>query len=516
MADFSVSTKITAQNRTAAAVGAAARGLRGRLTPALRGAAKAAHATTRALASSAKRIALLGVAAAGAAAFGIAKLVQSHVEALDSLGEFSRRIGFGVEALQEWRHVAQRAGVETETLDEGLSFFTKAAGQAAAGTGKLAGFLKKTSPALLAAIKGSTTAGERFDLMVEAMRSVKDPAKRAALAAAAFGGAGLKLGSIAESSAEQIAAWRAEAIAFGIASEKDVAQAEAFADAQDSLKASIRGATVAIGSELLPALKPVIEQFTEWIRQNRALIAQKVRDVVMGIVEGIRDLVAWLKEVDWSAVIEEIKTFAKRAGELIDKLGGLKNTLIILGSVMLGAQVLGAFTKFGPAAALALNPLSLKIALIAAALAALGFTVHEVAAGLGSAAGGSKAAAAHGVAQKEARLEDQGDLLGLGRERGGNIRIPSLEGGSMPVGPRAGRSEEERLADVRRGLGERPLVSPVSSAELLGLIPTGRVEVDVKVAAPAGTTVTTTSSGQGLDVSTTKDTGRRSTVGARR
>ena len=508
MADFSVSTKITAQNRSTAAIKAAAAGLRNNLGPSLAKSAAAARKLTGTLASTAKRMAFLGAAAASAAAFGIAKLVQSHVESLDALGEMSERVGVSAEAIQEWRHVAQRAGSSAEAFDAGLEGMSKRVGQAILGQGKLAGMLKKTAPAFLAALKGAGSNEERLQLLIDGMRTFEDPAARAAFAAAAFGDAGTELALIAGKSAEEIAALRKESIAFGRASNDQVAQAGAMADSMDSLEASLAGAATAIGAELVPALKPLIEDLTKWVTANKQILATRIREVVMGVVEAAKDLAKWLGEGDWSGLWKDLKEFGETLDRMAQSVGGGKTALIGLGAVMLGSQVLGAFASFGTAAALAMNPIVLTLAGITASVLA----VQQMMDAWG------------GGATK--RKLDEGVF---------NVRGPDLPSSatrevaaSETVGQRVAPTFKELLFEqasvaarvAAQGGAGRPDTANLATGPIdlgRGMSQSGKIDVTINhVNAPPGTTVETTSSGKALDVKTTKATGRRSTVAAQR
>src|SRR5690606_30868562 len=87
----------------------------------------------------------------------------------------------------------ERAGVETQVLDRSMEGFARRLGEARAGTGDLASFLKKSSPAFLEQLQAATSTEDAFLLMADAIKQVEDPTDRAALAAKAFGesGAGL-------------------------------------------------------------------------------------------------------------------------------------------------------------------------------------------------------------------------------------------------------------------------------------------------------------------------------------
>jgi hypothetical protein len=123
------------------------------------------------------KIAMIGGIAAAADA-GLLSLVGGF----DDLGDKAEALGVSVDWLAQMRYAAERSGVEIQDLDGSMRTFVAGVGQARAGTGKLAGFLKIVSPALLKQVKAAKSNEEAFALLADAMAKLEDPAKRAALA----------------------------------------------------------------------------------------------------------------------------------------------------------------------------------------------------------------------------------------------------------------------------------------------------------------------------------------------
>ena len=84
-------------------------------------------------------IGLLGVASAG----GFVKMAKDAANTADEIRKMSGRVGITTDALQEMRFAFGLAGVEGDVLTKGLLNFSKALGEARAGTGALTTFLKK-------------------------------------------------------------------------------------------------------------------------------------------------------------------------------------------------------------------------------------------------------------------------------------------------------------------------------------------------------------------------------------
>ena len=132
-----------------------------------------------------KLVVIGGIVAA--AAFGLKSLVDEFA----ALGKTAQRVGTTVDFLAAMRFAASKSGASVEQLDQGLQAFVQNLGQARAGTGRMAAFLGKVSPALLTQLKATQSNEEAFKLLADAMAKVQDPAKRLALAQKTVGDAAL-------------------------------------------------------------------------------------------------------------------------------------------------------------------------------------------------------------------------------------------------------------------------------------------------------------------------------------
>lgn len=81
------------------------------------------------------------VAAAGVA--GLFFLARKAITTADSIAKTADKVGVGVEALQELRFAAGRAGVDLKTLDLAIQRFSRRVGEAAQGSGELKDTLKQ-------------------------------------------------------------------------------------------------------------------------------------------------------------------------------------------------------------------------------------------------------------------------------------------------------------------------------------------------------------------------------------
>lgn len=311
---------------------------------------------------------------AGVLAVGIAAATSAYLEHAGALADVSAQVGVGVEALQELRYAFGLAGVGAEEVDDALATLSKGIGQAKAGTGKLAGFLSKVSPALLRQVKAAKSNEEAFDLMFEAIARIPDPARRAALATAAFGGGGAKLARIAGEGTEGLAKLREEfrQIGGGLSAEQ-VAAADDLGDNLDKLKLGLTGVANLLIGRLVPVLGPLVDKARDWLAANRDLVATKIDEMVRGLAD-------WLGRIDWQAVLDGAREFAGTLRWLWDVIGGVKGAIGIWAG-MLTINMLGAISTAMPAisalggafsslwAVMLANPIALVIAALVGSIA---------------------------------------------------------------------------------------------------------------------------------------------------
>ena len=80
------------------------------------------------IASIAKAVGLLGVAAAAA--------IKVSISFADNIGKTADAIGLGIEEFQEFEFAAKRAGIETSQFSSNMTAFVKRIGEAQAALGR--------------------------------------------------------------------------------------------------------------------------------------------------------------------------------------------------------------------------------------------------------------------------------------------------------------------------------------------------------------------------------------------
>lgn len=279
------------------------------------------------------RMAKTGFLAASVAATAFVLGVNKVADGMDELAKKTRAINFPIEEFQEWRFAFQQAGVDGDKFTTSMGKFTKNLGEAQGGYGALTTALKKTNPELLKQLKVTDDTSQAFEMYIKAIREAPTATKKAALASAAFGRAGLDMINGANLSAEAIANLRKEMRENGVVTAKQAAKAEEYNDMQNRLKLTLQSLAVDALAPLMPKMTKLMDSFRGWINVNRELIQQKVSQVFDAISEGAKKAVNWISENK-----EELKEFGRgvmRFGETLLTITkwAIKNRTAVLGIV---------------------------------------------------------------------------------------------------------------------------------------------------------------------------------------
>lgn len=328
MADFKTEVEIKAEDKASGPLRRIGRGLGRLVTGPVRGLSLALQKLGSGIMSVKG---LLAGLVAHRLVTGISNMVNAYVTAGDELAKFSRQIGVGVESLQELRYAAERSGVGSDTLDASLRKLSLGLGKATLKEGELYAALGKMSPAFRRQVIQAGSLEESFNLLIDGITRIKDPAKRATLATAAFGEAGARIARFADEGPEGLKRLREEARKYGLMTEEAAKEAEAFADAQLNMKMALQGAKNAIGAQLLPILQPMLVRMTEWITANRELIGQQVTKFIERVAGAI-------DAIDFDAIVNGF-TWVKDNGELV--AGALALVVGAMAGGPIGAFVAG-------------------------------------------------------------------------------------------------------------------------------------------------------------------------------
>jgi hypothetical protein len=228
-----------------------------------------------------------------AAGFSIKKVADRA----DELAKTARIIDMPIEDLQKYQFVAEQSGLSTDEMTKSLEILDKQVGQAKAGTGLLITALKKTDPVLLRQLKTTKNTSQAFNLVIKALKKIKDPMMKAELATGAFGRQGFKLINISKLSAKQLNKLKKEAEANGLITEKQAEAAEAFNDQLNSLKHTFQGIIQDSLLPMMPLLKEYLAITQKWILAHRKLIIGKVKTFFILVGKAIAFLVKHAKAI---------------------------------------------------------------------------------------------------------------------------------------------------------------------------------------------------------------------------
>jgi len=288
------------------------------------------HATTAARLG--VRTATRLAAASGLSFGGLVAMGRAYADVIDEQAKLARQTGFTIQRLRELNFVAGRQGVSASELETSIDGLNRRMGELRTGRGSLVSYLKKANPRLLGQLRKSKGPEAAFDLMIDALSKIEDPARRAALAQAAFGRSGLVMTRIAELGKDGLADMSAEARRLmGVLGDEAGAEAEAFNDALSDVTTTIIGLRDAIASKALPVLTPMLIELRDWIAANRELVST-------GIVDFVRAFGEMLGRFDLNQAIADVRGIAEAVRSTTDAVGGLGRAgLLALGLLFVPA-----------------------------------------------------------------------------------------------------------------------------------------------------------------------------------
>lgn len=284
---------------------------------------------------------------------GFGFLIKQTAEAGHELETMAERAGMGVQEYQELSYAAKRAGVEQEQFNMATKELAVNMGALHARSGSLYTLLARVAPNLEERLRGSKSMGESFTVIMEAIARLKDPAKQAELAAAAFGGRGEEMVNLARMGSVEIAKLRKNFRDLGGGFTDDGAKtATEFNDSLQDLMVSITGARNRIMVALFPALQKLVKQLTDYIvghgkdwvtwAQNFAAglpeTISKIQDALKslyGILQTVGGAVKWLTDTFGAANVIMVTLAAWIFGPLIASLVALVPSLMAVGEALL-------------------------------------------------------------------------------------------------------------------------------------------------------------------------------------
>jgi hypothetical protein len=264
------------------------------------------------------KIPLIGTVAAGALGGAIAGMMHL-INQFDDLGDKADRFGVSVDFLASMRYAAEKAGAPVEALDNGLLTFSVNMGKLSANSGRFKKFLDLVSPALEQQLKKAKSNEEAFYLLAAAMDKLKDPAKRAALAAAS--GIGPELAPLLAQGQDGVKKLAARYIELAGSQEDAAKKAGDVDDSMHDLHASVQGAEAAIVSGLAPSMRIIVDQLRDWFVAHRGDIAEWAANLGEKIPGAFKAIVEWV-----GMAIEKVGKFFGVLEKIYDTLKDIWDT----------------------------------------------------------------------------------------------------------------------------------------------------------------------------------------------
>lgn len=293
----------------------------------------------------ATRLTLIG----GLAGAALTRVVNKVASTGDELAKSARSMGISAEFLQEYQFAAERVGVSQSVLNTSFVAFSKRLGEMKNGYGRLRTLLKETNPELMAQLEATQSTEEAFGLLMGAMEQIEDPAKRSALAAAAFSRQGVRLTNIAIAGSEEIARLRRRAHELGLVlDEEALASSERYQDSLTNMRSAMEGLRNIIGASLMPVFADLMDRMTIFFVNNREAIREwadnfaasvperleAMRDAAVSLFDRLQPLInviQWMFDTFGTGETILGAVAVVMAGPLLAAVGGLAVALTGLG-----------------------------------------------------------------------------------------------------------------------------------------------------------------------------------------
>ncbi|MCJ7587548.1 MAG: phage tail tape measure protein, partial [Candidatus Aminicenantes bacterium] len=226
----------------------------------------------------------------------------------DEMVEIAQKVGINVTVLSSYKLAADKTGMSIDGLARGLKFLSMNMVEASKGTGDGADIFKELGISVTDASGKLRDTDVVLGEVATAFAGMEGGAEKTTLAVKLFGRAGMDMIPFLNLGADGLTRERTEAERLGLVLSGPAAKAQnEFNDQLDALKDATLGASMAIGSALIPAAQAVVKHLI---------------DVAAAVV-------AWTKENP--ALTQGIGTIALAAGALLSLLGPLT---IAIGAVL--------------------------------------------------------------------------------------------------------------------------------------------------------------------------------------
>lgn len=308
---------------------------------------------------------------------GIYQMTERWAQLGFAVSTTSQILGISAQRLMNWRGVGDLVGISAETMTKGLQGLQGTLQDAKWGRNQMVAGTLRMLGIDLGSLSDKAIDTEKVMMQVaDKIQKIQkvDPAAANRLAASL---GVTELMPVLMNGSAALKKYYADAKRLqGDITPALTQRASKFAERLNEMKLATAGMKIAIADKLIPVFQPLIEKWTEWLVLNREKVSTKIAELA-------ERLAKWLDKIDINRVLDGIVAFIDGCVKLtewidkvVDKLGGWKNTLLIIGGVLavgfvsnIGIAVFaigGMITKIG-LAILSLGKLKAGMAVVAAA-----------------------------------------------------------------------------------------------------------------------------------------------------
>lgn len=308
------------------------------------------------------------------AAFGV--FINGYADATGAIGDTAERTGASRERLQQLGFAAQLTGSSAETMAGALMKMNLAVGNAAKGSKEFKDMFDGLGIKLKNADGSLKSTDEQFNMFVDRISKIKNPALQAQAAVKIFGKSATELLPLIRGGSAGLGEMTAEAARLGIVLSDDaVRQGEAFGDILDTLKFSLRGVGNIIGTALVPELSKMGTWFTDTIVKYRPQIEAFATSFAKNLPGNIEKITGFLGDL-----YDGIQPVISAMGWLADTFGGANVIFMALGAYIAGGLIMSilnlAVALKGLGVAIAVTPVGWFLAAVVA-IGAAAFVIYK-------------------------------------------------------------------------------------------------------------------------------------------
>ena len=266
------------------------------------------------------------VLAAGAVGLGL--LVRKAIDAADKIGKTADKIGIGVEALQELRFAAERAGVGSNTLDLSLQRLARRLGEASEGAGVIKKTLDKYNIAIFDAEGRTRSTVAVLNDLADAIQNAGSENEQLLIAFKAFDSEGAAFVNALKKGSAGLNKSRAEARAFGaVLSEELVRKAEKASDKLTIMGKVLSTNATILALEFMPVLQDLATLLTDpaFLESLKKIVKEFKGMITFGgtalnfMAEGIAILSAPFRGNEFVQISKEIRKLSKEFESLAER-----------------------------------------------------------------------------------------------------------------------------------------------------------------------------------------------------